>query len=373
MEIRLVEYIRQFASRSRRNDRYKRKLRNVSNKLEEFEMFLGKKLNASDFDDRLMEELDYFFRNHPKRYRRSTIKGFGQTVSTFIGKAKKSGYNVNMSYLEYRFPEGEFYAVVLTEQEIDAIYNLKGLSKEQENARFWLVFNCYTAFRFSDLSRILSINIEKDVVSMRTQKTNVEVKIPLHWRIKEMLKEYNNTPPCLTSQQNYGNVIKRICRKAKITDKVLIERHEGTQFVRKSIPKWKLISAHTARRSFATNAYLSGIKTARIMLLTGHKTEESFFKYIQIEKNENVKYLAKHDFFAGAGITDSKNNNFEVKKIARKLKASRLKQNLSPQDLATKAGCSPTTIERIEKGLISPSIDTICVLCSVLNMSLSVQ
>ncbi len=373
MEIRLVEYMRQFASRSRRNDRYKRKLRNISNKLEEFEVFLGRKLNVSDFDDRLMEELDYFFRNHPKKYRRSTINGFGQNISTFIGKAKKSGYNVNMSYSEYKFPEGEFYAIVLAEEEIEAIYNLTDLSNEQKNARFWLIFNCYTAFRFSDLKRILSINVEKDIISMRTQKTNVEVKIPLHWRIKAMLKEYNNTPPNLTSQQNYGNIIKRICRKAKVIDKVLIERHEGTQFVRKSVPKWQLVSAHTARRSFATNAYLSGIKVARIMLLTGHKTESSFFKYIQIEKNENVKYLAKHDFFAGVGSIDSKKNNSQSKKIARKLKAKRLERNLSIQDLADKTGFPATTIERIEKDLIFPKIDVVCTLCDALDVSLNIQ
>ena len=35
----------------------------------------------------------------------------------------------------------------------------------------------------------------------------------------------------------------------------------------------------------------------RIMLLTGHKTEQAFFKYIRIEKEENAKILAEHIFF----------------------------------------------------------------------------
>lgn len=63
--------------------------------------------------------------------------------------------------------------------------------------------------------------------------------------------------------------------------------------------KWQVISSHTARRSFATNAYLAGIPVFRIMLITGHKTEESFFRYIRIGKAENARELAQHPFFAG--------------------------------------------------------------------------
>jgi hypothetical protein len=33
------------------------------------------------------------------------------------------------------------------------------------------------------------------------------------------------------------------------------------------------------------------------MLLTGHKTEQSFFRYIRIAKAENALTLADHPFF----------------------------------------------------------------------------
>ncbi len=35
---------------------------------------------------------------------------------------------------------------------------------------------------------------------------------------------------------------------------------------------WQLITTHTARRSFATNQYLSGAPILTIMAITGHKT-----------------------------------------------------------------------------------------------------
>lgn len=298
--IRLAEYLRQYASTSRRDNRYKRNLRNNAKKIEAFEHFLGRELYTSDFDDRMMEEYDHFLRNDPKNYRRSTIKGFGDRAGEFLRKAQKDGYQIDNRHKEYPFPQGETITVALTEEEIMKIYHLKRISKEQKEAKFWFLFNCWTAFRYSDLKRIKQINIIKNkYLSIRTQKTNTTVEIPIHWMIKEYIKQYNGNLPTLKTQQNYGAIIKRLCRRAKINSKILIERHEGTRLVRKTVPKWTLISAHTARRSFATNAYLANIPVARIMLLTGHKTEDAFFKYIRIDKTQNAIKLSQHPFFTG--------------------------------------------------------------------------
>jgi hypothetical protein len=85
--------------------------------------------------------------------------------------------------------------------------------------------------------------------------------------------------------------------RAGITDKILVEYTRGHKVIRESKRKYELEGSHTARRSFATNAYLAGIPAARIMLLTGHKTEDAFFRYIRIQKAENAKVLADHPFF----------------------------------------------------------------------------
>ena len=61
--------------------------------------------------------------------------------------------------------------------------------------------------------------------------------------------------------------------------------------------KYELITTHTARRSFATNAYLAGVPTISIMKLTGHKTEQVFMKYISISQKENAASIMGHKFF----------------------------------------------------------------------------
>lgn len=57
-----------------------------------------------------------------------------------------------------------------------------------------------------------------------------------------------------------------------------------------------MVTSHTARRSFATNAYRAGIPSLSIMQITGHSTETSFMKYIRISKEENAIALSKHTF-----------------------------------------------------------------------------
>ena len=57
--------------------------------------------------------------------------------------------------------------------------------------------------------------------------------------------------------------------------------------------KYEFISSHSARRSFATNAYKRGISPLLIMSITGHKTETEFFKYIKIDDQEKAEMFMK--------------------------------------------------------------------------------
>lgn len=61
--------------------------------------------------------------------------------------------------------------------------------------------------------------------------------------------------------------------------------------------KCELITSHTCRRSFASNAYMADIPAISIMKITGHKTERAFLKYIRITPEENAEKLLHHAFF----------------------------------------------------------------------------
>lgn len=83
--------------------------------------------------------------------------------------------------------------------------------------------------------------------------------------------------------------IQDCCRIAGIDNDVYqLETIKGVS-VRKKYKKYELITSHSARRSFATNLYLKCKNAKMVMSFTGHTTEENFFKYICVSKQENAK------------------------------------------------------------------------------------
>ena len=49
---------------------------------------------------------------------------------------------------------------------------------------------------------------------------------------------------------------------------------------------------HTARRSFATNAYKNGIPLSAIMAVTGHSSEEMLKRYLKLNTKERAMLAA---------------------------------------------------------------------------------
>ena len=58
-----------------------------------------------------------------------------------------------------------------------------------------------------------------------------------------------------------------------------------------------IISNHTARRSFCTNAYKEGLDALLIMSISGHSTIDSFLDYIKVTKEEFAERFAQTDYF----------------------------------------------------------------------------
>ena len=59
-----------------------------------------------------------------------------------------------------------------------------------------------------------------------------------------------------------------------------VEFNENVKRETKFFPKYKLVSSHTCRRTFATINVLRGFHEAEIRRATGHKTSEAFSKYL---------------------------------------------------------------------------------------------
>ena len=121
--------------------------------------------------------------------------------------------------------------------------------------------------------------------------------IPLHKYVIEILAKYKGSLPPVISNQKMNKYIKEIGEIAGIDETTKIAITRGGKTETNLFPKFDLMTTHTARSSFSTNAYLMDIPSISIMKITGHRTERSFMKYIRISQEENANKLNNHPFF----------------------------------------------------------------------------
>ena len=270
-------------------------MRNAARYLERYEKYVGHHIEGKDFDYLCIESFFAYMRqNHDLRH--NTIVKIAQTIVAAVNRMRREGIQVGRDYEDFPLKEEEVTTVALSDEEVERIYQLK-LNKKSAIIRDLFVFACETGLRYSDLIALQDDNIRDGILTVRTSKTGALVCIPLRRRARQIIVKHGGVVKYKDSQTNFNRCVKTLCRKAGITEKVLCEYTRGTRFVRRSIPKYKLVSSHTGRRSFATNAYFAGIPIIRIMLITGHKTERAFFCYIRVSKKENAKALSELPFF----------------------------------------------------------------------------
>ena len=170
--------------------------------------------------------------------------------------------------------------------------------KAKERIRDLFILGCLTALRYSDYSTLTKENFQGDYLVKRTKKTNVDVKVPLHDYVKELIAKYAGQVPCGLCIQYFNKYLKPIMREVGLNDKITFSYTEGGELKTVTREKWELISSHTARRSAATNMYLTGrMKTLEIMKLTGHRTEQNFFRYIRLTNDDTARSISGDMFF----------------------------------------------------------------------------
>jgi site-specific recombinase XerD len=240
--------------------------------------------------------------NFTKGYKGKNIK----TLKVFMNAAVKEGATTNE-----KFRDSEF--MVLRET-ADSIYlNLDELRQmwqldltndpTKERARDLFLIGCFTGLRVSDYNNLKPSNIKEidgvKILSVKTQKTATPVAIPLHPIVEAILTNYNGIPPRMYDQKINQN-IKEVARLTGLDEVVETQTTIGGKVVTKRQPKYQMVCTHTARRSFCTNAYLTGMDSLDIMAISGHTTEKDFRKYIKVTPEQRAVKMSQNAFFTNA-------------------------------------------------------------------------
>jgi len=296
----LLSFVESFIASSNKRPNTLKHYKQTLRQLEEYSRSTKKELKFENID---LEFYDDFINWLQKKdYGMNTIGGFIKNLKVFMNEAfdRKFTKSIDFKNRRFRTIEEPSESIYLTENEIQKIISLD-LSKNSrlDKIRDLFVIGCYTGLRFSDLAQLKNLNFddEKKMFKIKTEKTGEVVIIPINGIVKIIILKYSGIIPDVISNQKMNEYLKEIGELALLEDDIIIHSTKGGKRYRESFKKFELITVHTARRSFATNAYLNDVPTISIMKITGHKTEKSFLKYIKISQEDNANKLINHPFF----------------------------------------------------------------------------
>ena len=238
-------------------------------------------------------------------------------VKTILNASFEKDFHSNTDFKKRYFakPFEEVNNIYLNQKELLNIYDLELINVETiivnktlklsniilENAKDLFLIGANTGLRISDLNKLTEKNIitvnGNKYLNITTTKTGVKLTIPINPMVNAILKKRDGKPPQTMPDQHLNYAIKEIGKLAHIDTNETKTITKGGKKVVINLKKYQLISSHTARRSFCTNAYKSGMPTIDIMAISGHKTERVFYSYIKVNDIERAEKIKKHKFF----------------------------------------------------------------------------
>lgn len=177
--------------------------------------------------------------------------------------------------------------VVLTQEEIDAIYNKEMPNTRLEHVRDMFIFSCYTGYAFSDVASLSPNSIVRGIdgetwIHTNRVKTNVKENVMLLDIPLAIIKKYETNTVCLAkgcilpviSNQHFNSYLKEIAVLCNIN---------------------KHLTSHIARHTFATTVTLAnGISLESVSAMLGHasiKTTQIYAKVVQSKLSTEMKML----------------------------------------------------------------------------------
>ncbi len=270
-----------------------------------FRAFLkNRAVDLKDLNRNLLEDFIRYLRNSKKvkgGYSDNHINKMLGTLKTVINNADANGIIINPDFRRVTVGKKEADNIYLTNDEIGAIYKQE-LTGQLEQTRDLFIIGCYTGLRYSDYSNLTPDNLiqldsGKSAFRIIVFKTNQKLVIPLHPVVLEILEKYQFRLPQGISNQVMNIQLKTIAQLAGLNSayQKRMFRAGRAEIITKQ--RFKLVSTHTARRSFASNAYKAKIPVPSIMKITGHKKTETFMKYISLSEHEHAELMSENAFF----------------------------------------------------------------------------
>lgn len=344
----LMQWIEEFIRQCETGERLKRKstknitagtIKSYKGTKEQLKHYQDNRHKIIDFDDITLDFYDdwrkYFLhkkdkQGNPRPYSPNTIGRHVKNLKIFLYAAKDMKLTTNTEFESSRFSvdSQDVENVYLTDERVQQMYETdfedpetierlmklapddeeRSIMKNQITRRTPKVLNeakdiftvgCLTGQRVSDYKRInetmyRELSDGNEYIYLQQEKTDKWIYIPLDIRVRAILEKYGGRLPHIYDQ-DLNERIKVIGRLLGWRENAGITELHGMMEVPTQKKFYECIKTHTARRTFATNAYKRKISLSSIMVITGHSSEKMLRKYLKLD-NEERAMLAAAEF-----------------------------------------------------------------------------
>lgn len=262
-------------------------------------------LAYTDLDERTLSSFVQFLSTECG-FRNSTVAKESKMLLWFLRWADRKGYVHVRDYAKFRpkLKSVRKTVVFLTTEELMRLFNLEIDPSIPQYAQMSLTrdifcFCSFTSLRFSDAARLKASNVQGNLLILTTQKTNDTLSIDINPYARRILQKYLSAgtrdatvfPHIAMSTVNIH--IKQLGRMCGIDAPLTRVWFCGRKRIEETLPKWKCLSTHAARRTFICAALSSGVNAETVMKWTGHSSYKSMKPYIDITDLDKARAMEK--------------------------------------------------------------------------------
>lgn len=282
--------------------------RAAKNKLIAYEKYNNVKLTFNDFNDKFFIEFqEYIFnvKNHQTNYFVNLMKKYIAVLNWSFDK----GYHQKIDFRKWKLKEPDPQIIYLTFDELNLLYHCELERDRHIKTRDFLIFQCDTGLRISDLKSLSDANfhiekikhkgkiVETHTLFYTSVKTNTKAVLPLTKRAvliyeKYLLKHKRKIFPCF-SDQKYNEYIKEVGEIVGINKATEKYYYSGSKKTKQVEPKYKFMSSKIGRKTFITLHYLKNGKPKTIMGMAGLSTDKAFNVYCQDSIENKLNYIMR--------------------------------------------------------------------------------
>ena len=255
-----------------------------------FEQERGELLDPATYDLATHDRVLHFLR-FDRNLAQNTIASVVRGLKVLLRWCREErGMTVPVELRKLQGKHADVLKMWLTADDLAALATA-ALPSHLVRVRDVLLFCCYTGLRYSDVWALQPGNLHEwnggRVLRLVQTKTRTAVSIYLTEAAGAILDRYAGDGervrllPVLANQV-MNRHLKQVGKYAGLTAPVVLSERVAGQMVKTSVPKYELLTSHTARHTFATQSLLRGMPVEVLQKVMGHAKIQTTLIYAKV-------------------------------------------------------------------------------------------